>query len=114
MTNMVYYIQLANLCNLHWLSAGTPAKKVEVPCVLTDATVLAIPPDGNSIKNVCMRRWNELQPRGQGLASEFEEYFEALSDSDKKPFKKEMRIIQLANRKAKAITKTTVNPTPAN
>ncbi|KAH9174183.1 hypothetical protein EDB89DRAFT_1904676 [Lactarius sanguifluus] len=61
------------------------------------STVLAIPPDGNSIKNVCMRHWNELQPGGQGLASEFEEYFEALSDSDKKPFKKEMRIIQLAN-----------------
>ncbi|KAH9014396.1 hypothetical protein EDB84DRAFT_1443870 [Lactarius hengduanensis] len=46
---------------------------------------------------VCMRRWNELQPGGQGLASDFEEYFKALTKADKEPFKKEMRIIQLAN-----------------
>ncbi|KAH9046593.1 hypothetical protein EDB87DRAFT_1671593 [Lactarius vividus] len=78
------------------------------------SAALATPSDGNSIRNVCMRRWNELQPGGQGLASDFEEYFKALTDVDKEPFKKEMRIIQLANRKAKAIAKTTVNPTPAN
>ncbi|KAH9060262.1 hypothetical protein EDB87DRAFT_1616822, partial [Lactarius vividus] len=77
------------------------------------SAALATPSDGNSIRNVCMRRWNELQPGGQGLASDFEEYFKALTDVDKEPFKKEMRIIQLANRKAKAIAKTTVNPTPA-
>ncbi|KAH9048853.1 hypothetical protein EDB84DRAFT_1433981 [Lactarius hengduanensis] len=61
------------------------------------SAALAIPSDGNSIKGVCMRRWNELQPGGQGLASDFEEYFKALTKADKEPFKKEMRIIQLAN-----------------
>ncbi|KAH9011193.1 hypothetical protein EDB84DRAFT_1569910 [Lactarius hengduanensis] len=71
------------------------------------SAALAIPSDGNSIKGVCMRRWNELQPGGQGLASDFEEYFKALTKADKEPFKKEMRIIQLANKKAKAIAKTT-------
>ena len=30
-----------------------------------------------------MRHWNELQPGGQGLASEFSVYFKTLSDSDK-------------------------------
>ncbi|KAH9050837.1 hypothetical protein EDB87DRAFT_1669233 [Lactarius vividus] len=89
------------------------------------SAALATPSDGNSIRNVCMRRWNELQPGGQGLASDFEEYFKALTDIDKEEpvvklihrstaLQKEMRIIQLANRKAKAIAKTTVNPTPAN
>ncbi|KAH9176260.1 hypothetical protein EDB89DRAFT_1903094 [Lactarius sanguifluus] len=64
------------------------------------STVLAIPPDGNSIKYDV--------PAYEGPDSEID------AASGPQPFKKEMRIIQLANRKAKAITKTTVNPTPAN
>ncbi|KAH8996456.1 hypothetical protein EDB86DRAFT_2829125 [Lactarius hatsudake] len=61
------------------------------------SAALAIPLDGNSIKNICMRRWNELQPGGQGLTSNFEEYFKTLTDIDKEPFRKEMRAIQFAN-----------------
>ncbi|KAH9013179.1 hypothetical protein EDB83DRAFT_2321798 [Lactarius deliciosus] len=88
------------------LSASTKRQKT--------SSALAIPPDGNSIKKICMRRWNELQPGGQGLASDFEEYFKTLTDIDKEPFRKEMRTIQFANRKAKAAAKGTTNPTPTN
>jgi hypothetical protein len=30
-----------------------------------------------------MHHWNELEPGGQGLASEFDAYFKTLSDIDK-------------------------------
>ena len=32
-----------------------------------------------SRRNICMRRWNEAQPGGQGLLTEFELYFKSLS-----------------------------------
>ena len=31
-------------------------------------------------RNFCMRQWNERQPNGQGLASDFNTYFDGLSD----------------------------------
>jgi hypothetical protein len=34
-------------------------------------------------RNICMRRWNEKQPGGQGLVSEFDVYFKNLSEADK-------------------------------
>ncbi|KAI9430225.1 hypothetical protein H4582DRAFT_2064038 [Lactarius indigo] len=78
-----------------------PDNKTQTPSASTKkqktSAALAIPSDGNSIRNICMRCWNELQPGGQGLASDFEEYFKALTDIDKEPFKKEMRAVQLAN-----------------
>ncbi len=30
-----------------------------------------------------MHRWNEQQPGGQGLASEFDAYFKSLTDAEK-------------------------------
>ncbi|KAH9039920.1 hypothetical protein EDB84DRAFT_1020222 [Lactarius hengduanensis] len=66
---------------------------------------LAIPTDRNTIRNICMRHWNELQPGGQGLASEFDVYFKTLSDTDKEPFKKEMRAVPRATKKARAAAK---------
>ena len=32
-----------------------------------------------SCRNICMRHWNEAQPGGQGLLTEFELYFKSLS-----------------------------------
>ncbi|KAH9066075.1 hypothetical protein EDB83DRAFT_2315082 [Lactarius deliciosus] len=81
------------------LSASTKRQKT--------SSALAIPPDGNSIKNVCMHRWNKLQPGGQGLASDFEEYFKTLTDIDKEPFRKEMRAIQFANMPVLRLSGTT-------
>ncbi|KAH9171694.1 hypothetical protein EDB89DRAFT_1906825 [Lactarius sanguifluus] len=62
---------------------------------------LAIPTEGNSIRNICMRHWNEEQPGGQGSLSEFDVYFKSLTDADKEPFKKEQRVAQATARKAK-------------
>ncbi|KAI9429940.1 hypothetical protein H4582DRAFT_2064418 [Lactarius indigo] len=50
-------------------------------------------------------QWNERQPGGQGLAADFDAYFKGLSDTDKEPFKKEMRTAQAAVRKAKTAAK---------
>ncbi|KAH9172275.1 hypothetical protein EDB89DRAFT_2069930 [Lactarius sanguifluus] len=62
---------------------------------------LAIPAEGNSIRNICMHHWNEEQPGGQGSLSEFDVYFKSLTDADKEPFKKEQRVAQATARKAK-------------
>ncbi|KAF8267861.1 hypothetical protein EI94DRAFT_1700712 [Lactarius quietus] len=53
--------------------------------------MLATPSDTNSIK------WNEQQPRGQGLADDFDIYFKTLTEADKESFKKEMCAVQAAN-----------------
>ncbi|KAH9042403.1 hypothetical protein EDB84DRAFT_1559376 [Lactarius hengduanensis] len=65
------------------------------------SNVLAIPTEGNSIRDICMCHWNEEQPRGHGPLLEFDVYFKSLSDADKEPFKKEQRITQATARKAK-------------
>ncbi|KAF8256973.1 hypothetical protein EI94DRAFT_1819551 [Lactarius quietus] len=57
-------------------------------------TALAIPPEGNTIRNVCMRRWNEQQPGGQGLATDFDIYFKALTEAEKEPFKREVQAVK--------------------
>ncbi|KAH8985340.1 hypothetical protein EDB86DRAFT_2833145 [Lactarius hatsudake] len=44
---------------------------------------LAIPTEGNTIKNICMHHWNEEQPRGQGPLLEFDVYFKSLTDANK-------------------------------
>ncbi|KAH9010693.1 hypothetical protein EDB85DRAFT_2160916 [Lactarius pseudohatsudake] len=69
------------------------------------ATALAKPTGTITIKNICIRQWNEWQPGGQGLAADFDAYFKGLSDTDKEPFKKEMHIAQAAARKAKTAAK---------
>ncbi|KAF8263110.1 hypothetical protein EI94DRAFT_622617 [Lactarius quietus] len=61
-------------------------------------TALAIPPEGNTIRNICMRRWNEQQPRGQGLATDFDVYFKALTEAEKEPFKREMQAVKGAKK----------------
>jgi hypothetical protein len=38
-------------------------------------------------RNISMRHWNETQPGGQGLLNDFENYFKALSDTDKEVLK---------------------------
>ncbi|KAH9020485.1 hypothetical protein EDB84DRAFT_1565692 [Lactarius hengduanensis] len=58
------------------------------------SNVLAIPTEGNTIRNICMRHWNEEQPGGQGPLSEFDVYFKSLTDAGKEPFKKEQRNAQ--------------------
>ncbi|KAI9443888.1 hypothetical protein H4582DRAFT_2189453 [Lactarius indigo] len=73
---------------------------------------MAIPTEGNSIRNICMRRWNEQQPGGQGPLSEFDIYFKSLTDADKEPLKKELRIAQVTARKAKLSAKR-ANDTPS-
>ncbi|KAH9075561.1 hypothetical protein EDB83DRAFT_2515215 [Lactarius deliciosus] len=60
----------------------------------------AIPTQTNSIRNICMRHWNQLQPGGQGTATHFDAYYKALSDAEKEPFKKQMYIGHGATRKA--------------
>ncbi|KAH9071370.1 hypothetical protein EDB83DRAFT_2313448, partial [Lactarius deliciosus] len=81
------------------------------------SNALAIPTEGNTIKNICMRHWNEEQPGGQGPLSEFDVYFKSLTDADKehlmllKPFKKEQRNVQATARKAKK--RATGNDTPS-
>ncbi|KAH9063603.1 hypothetical protein EDB87DRAFT_1681257 [Lactarius vividus] len=65
------------------------------------SNAMAIPTEGNSIRNICMHHWNEEQPGGQGRLSEFDVYFTSLTDADKEPFKKELRIAQVTARKAK-------------
>ncbi|KAI9437314.1 hypothetical protein H4582DRAFT_2058306 [Lactarius indigo] len=69
------------------------------------ATTLAEPTGTITIKNICMRQWNEQQPGGQGLATDFDAYFKGLSDADKERFKTEMRVAQATARKAKTATK---------
>ncbi|KAH9002129.1 hypothetical protein EDB86DRAFT_2827553 [Lactarius hatsudake] len=69
------------------------------------ATTLAEPTGTITIKNICMRQWNEQQPGGQGLATNFDAYFKGLSDADKEQFKTEMRVAQAATRKAKMAAK---------
>ncbi|KAH8997107.1 hypothetical protein EDB86DRAFT_2828874 [Lactarius hatsudake] len=54
--------------------------------------MLAIPTQTNSIRNICMQHWNQLQPGGQGTAAHFNAYYKALSDTEKEPFKKQMYI----------------------
>ncbi|KAH9037139.1 hypothetical protein EDB84DRAFT_1655847 [Lactarius hengduanensis] len=68
-------------------------------------TTLAEPTGTITIKNICIRQWNERQPGSQGLAADFDAYFKGLSDADKEPFKKEMHIAQAAARKAKTAAK---------
>ncbi|KAH8992894.1 hypothetical protein EDB83DRAFT_2325246 [Lactarius deliciosus] len=79
----------------------------------------AIPTQTNSIRNICMWHWNQLQPGGQGTATHFNAYYKALSDAEKevhepffnttpplihtKPFKKQMYIGRGATRKANAV-----------
>ncbi|KAH9069388.1 hypothetical protein EDB83DRAFT_2518517 [Lactarius deliciosus] len=62
----------------------------------------AIPTQTNSIRNICMRHWNQLQPGGQGTAAHFDAYYKALLDAEKEPFKKQMYIGRGATRKANA------------
>ncbi|KAH9025351.1 hypothetical protein EDB83DRAFT_2526801 [Lactarius deliciosus] len=62
----------------------------------------AIPTQTNSIRNICMQHWNQLQPGGQGTAAHFDAYYKALSDAEKEPFKKQMYIGRGATRKANA------------
>ena len=38
-----------------------------------------IPYADRSRRNFCMRRWNKAQPGGQGLLTDFEQYFKSLS-----------------------------------
>ncbi|KAI9465901.1 hypothetical protein BJY52DRAFT_1220611 [Lactarius psammicola] len=80
-------------------TAAAPSKKLKA------ANALAEPTGTITIKNICMRQWNEQQPGGQGLAANFDVYFKGLSDADKEPFKREMRIAQGAARKAKTAAK---------
>ncbi|KAI9445310.1 hypothetical protein H4582DRAFT_908008 [Lactarius indigo] len=80
------------------VASGSLKKQKEVE-------TLAIPTDRNTIRNICMRHWNKLQPGGQGLASEFDAYFKTLSDTDKEPFKKEMRAVPRATKKARTAGK---------
>lgn len=47
------------------------------------ATALAEPTCRITIKNISMRQWNEWQPGGQGLATDFDAYFKGLSDAEK-------------------------------
>ncbi|KAH9013990.1 hypothetical protein EDB84DRAFT_1530940, partial [Lactarius hengduanensis] len=47
------------------------------------ATALAEPTGTITIKNICIRQWNERQPGGQGLTADFDAYFKGLSDADK-------------------------------
>ncbi|KAH9165643.1 hypothetical protein EDB89DRAFT_2076594 [Lactarius sanguifluus] len=63
----------------------------------------AIPTQTNSIRNICMQHWNQLQPGGQGTAAHFDTYYKALSDAEKEPFKKQMYIGHGATRKANAV-----------
>ncbi|KAI9464988.1 hypothetical protein BJY52DRAFT_1221103 [Lactarius psammicola] len=80
-------------------TAAAPSKKLKA------ANALAEPTGTITIKNICMRQWNKQQPGGQGLAANFDMYFKGLSDADKEPFKREMRIAQGAARKAKTAAK---------
>ncbi|KAF8266304.1 hypothetical protein EI94DRAFT_1701843 [Lactarius quietus] len=57
---------------------------------LSTAT-LATPSDTNSIKNICMQRWNELQPGGQGLADDFDLYFKMLTEANKELHQEESK-----------------------
>ncbi|KAH9024732.1 hypothetical protein EDB85DRAFT_2180100 [Lactarius pseudohatsudake] len=50
----------------------------------------AEPTHTNSIRNICMRQWNEKQPGGQGLTSDFDAHFKSLMDAEKEPFRQEM------------------------
>ncbi|KAH8981809.1 hypothetical protein EDB92DRAFT_2118026 [Lactarius akahatsu] len=47
------------------------------------SNALAIPTEGNTIKNICIGHWNKEQPGGQGPLSEFDVYFKSLTDADK-------------------------------
>ncbi|KAI9431442.1 hypothetical protein BJY52DRAFT_1199679 [Lactarius psammicola] len=66
---------------------------------------MAVPTKNNSIRNICMCRWNKRQPGGQGLLSEFDIYFKSLTNAQKEPFKEEQCIAQVTARKAKLSAK---------
>lgn len=76
-------------------------------------SALAEPTHANSIRNICMHRWNEQQPGGQGLASDFDAYFRSLTDAEKEPFKKEMLSKRATGRKTKAAASKSGNTTTA-
>ncbi|KAH9025580.1 hypothetical protein EDB85DRAFT_2149662 [Lactarius pseudohatsudake] len=63
----------------------------------------AEPTHTNSIRNICMRQWNEKQPGGQGLASDFDAHFKSLTDAEKE----EMLSIRGAATRRKAKTAAT-------
>ncbi|KAH9051278.1 hypothetical protein EDB87DRAFT_1666329 [Lactarius vividus] len=67
----------------------------------------AEPTHANSIRNICMRRWNEKQPGGKGLASDFDAHFKSLTDAEKEPFRQEMLSIRGAASRRKAKTAAT-------
>ncbi|KAI9440360.1 hypothetical protein H4582DRAFT_2210601 [Lactarius indigo] len=75
---------------------GVPTKKQK------SSDTPAIPTQANTIRNICMRHWNQLQPGGQGTTAHFDAYYKGLSDAEKEPFKKEMYIGCGAMRKANA------------
>lgn len=58
-------------------------------------------------RNISMRHWNETQPGGQGLLNDFENYFKALSDTDKEVLK----VAQTAARKLKTAAKKATEAT---
>ncbi|KAH9043032.1 hypothetical protein EDB84DRAFT_1640155 [Lactarius hengduanensis] len=58
----------------------------------------AVPTQANTIRNISMRHWNQLQPGGQGTAAHFDAYYKALTDTEKEPFKKEMYVGRGARR----------------
>ncbi|KAH9012919.1 hypothetical protein EDB84DRAFT_1568917 [Lactarius hengduanensis] len=67
------------------------------------SNTLAEPTHTNSIRNICMRQWNEKQPGGQGLASDFDAHFKSLTDAEKE----EMLSIRGAATRRKAKTAAT-------
>ncbi|KAI9447367.1 hypothetical protein BJY52DRAFT_1193331 [Lactarius psammicola] len=83
----------------HQNTPATTAKKLKT----SDA--MAIPTEGNSVRNICMRSWNKRQPGGQGPLSEFDNYFKSLTNVQKELFKKEQRTAQATARKAKVAAK---------
>ncbi|KAI9435026.1 hypothetical protein BJY52DRAFT_1197793 [Lactarius psammicola] len=83
----------------HQNTPAATAKKLKT------SNAMAIPTEGNSVRNICMRSWNERQPGGQGPLSEFDNYFKSLTDAQKEPFKKEQRTAQATARKAKVAAK---------
>ncbi|KAI9454462.1 hypothetical protein BJY52DRAFT_1188889 [Lactarius psammicola] len=83
----------------HQNTPAATAKKLKT------SNAMAIPTGGNSVRNICMRSWNERQPGGQGPLSEFDSYFKSLTDAQKEPFKKEQCTAQATARKAKVAAK---------
>ncbi|KAI9434751.1 hypothetical protein BJY52DRAFT_1231120 [Lactarius psammicola] len=69
------------------------------------SNALAEPTSAISIRNICMCHWNEQQPGGQGLTTDFDIHFKGLSKEDKEPFQTAMHIAQGVARKAKTAAK---------